>query len=211
MGNIVIVGDTGGYVRAFDKVTGQPVTYGGYPLQLSDEPYKEGDQGEKWWEPIGGTATQMTVAAGLMLAGVNSETEERTVLRAFKLYRLPDLTLEFLDVPPTATTTGFTARVRALCKDCGDPITTSVSLTVNGAELPRQMATFRKENGWAVTLNWHSGPTRAASRVDLVAMVDPDNIVDEADETNNTLRASVWITAPAEDPKDDGWGSKLTN
>lgn len=32
MNNVVIVGDTGGWVSAFDKRTGRPVTYGGYPL-----------------------------------------------------------------------------------------------------------------------------------------------------------------------------------
>lgn len=211
MGNIVIVGDTGGYVRAFDKRTGAPVTQGGYPLQLSDEPYKEGSQGEKWWEPIGGTATQMTVAAGMMLVGVNSETEERTVLRAFRLYRMPDLVLELLDTPPYATGSGFTARVRAACKDCGAPVTTTVSLRVSGAELPRQLVTFRPENNWAVTLTWHSGPVRPGSAVQVLATVDPENLVDEADETNNSLRATVWITAPAGPLDDDGWGSRLTN
>ncbi len=209
MGNVVIVGDTGGYVQAFDKETGEPVDYGGYPLRLSDEPYKEGTQGEKWWEPIGGTATQMTVAAEMMLVGVNSVSEDRTVLKAYKLYRLPDLTLEYLDVPAAADAQGFTARVWAVCKSCGDPLTTTVSLRINGMELPRQAVTFRPENGWAADLSWHSGILPQGNAVEVVAMVDPDDNVDEADETNNRLRATVYITMPTEGQPNDRWGSKL--
>lgn len=209
MAHVVLVGDTGGWVRAYDKATGNEVEFGGYPLRLSTEPYKEGTQGERWWEPIGGTATQMTVAAGLMLAGVNSESEDRTVLKAFKLYRLPDLTLRYLDVPATATADGFPAQVRAICNGCVDPITTTVSLSINGRELPRQPVTFRPEYGWAATLSWTSGRIPEGSTITVVATVDPDNVVDEADETNNTLRATVSIPVTTGPLPGDRWGSRL--
>lgn len=213
MGHIVIVGDTGGYVRAYDKTTGAPVAYGGYPLRLSDEPYQSGAQGERWWEPIGGTATQMTVAAGLMLVGVNSQTEERTLLKAYKLHRLPDLTLEYLDVPASATPDGFPATVRAVCRNCDDPITTTVSLTVNGRELPRQPVTFRADRNWGATLTWaSSGPMPAGQTIAVTAMVDPGDVVAESDETNNSLRALVQIPSGAAGLQDDdGWGSILSN
>ncbi|MDF2627315.1 MAG: hypothetical protein K0R39_1146 [Symbiobacteriaceae bacterium] len=211
MGHIVIVGDNGGYVRAYDKATGEEVTYGGYPLRLSEEPYREGDQGEEWWEPVGGTATQMTVAAGLMLVGVNSESEERTVLKAYKLYRLPDLTLRELNVPASATVTGFTAQVRALCNGCDDPITTTVSMRINGREMPRQAVTFRKEFGWTQTLSWPSGPVAEGSTVEVVMTIDPDNAIREIDETNNSLRATVQIPVGFGGQNGDGWGSKLTD
>ncbi|HYG60469.1 MAG TPA: PQQ-binding-like beta-propeller repeat protein, partial [Symbiobacteriaceae bacterium] len=211
MGNVVIVGDTGGYVQAFDKRTGAPVEFGGYPLKLSDEPYKEGTQGEEWWEPIGGTATQMTVAQGMMLVGVNSESEDRTVLKAYRLFRLPDLTLRYLEVPSVADTDGFTANVRALCNGCAEPITTTVSLTINGIALPRQPVTFRKDYGWSATLTWDSGPLPQGSTVNVVATIDPDNRVDEADETNNTLRATVYIPADEGETPGDRWGSKLVD
>jgi hypothetical protein len=209
MGHVVLVGDTGGFVRAFDKFTGQPVAFGGYPLQLTDEPYREGDQGEAWWEPVGGAATQMTVASGLMLVGVNSTSEARTVLKAYRLYQLPDLTLRFLDVPASADASGFPARVRALCNGCVEPLTTTVSLTVNGIELARQPVTFRKEYGWSADLSWQSGPVPMGATIKVVATVDPDNAIDEADETNNTLRASVYIPADAGTQPGDKWGSKL--
>jgi|GEM_PF-5973875 len=211
MDHVVIVGDTGGYVQAFDKATGQVVQYGGYPLQLSTEPYREGAQGERWWEPIGGTATQMTVAAGLMLVGVNSESEERTVLKAYRLFPLPDLSLRLLDVPGAADTNGFAARVQAVCNNCGAPITTTVRLTLNGMEMPRQAVTFRPESGWAATVTWNSGPMPEGSSVTVVATVDPDDLVDEADETNNSLRATVRITVTPGGQNGDHWGSKLTN
>jgi hypothetical protein len=211
MGHVVIVGDTGGYVRAYDKYTGQPVNFGGYPLRLTDEPYKEGDQGEAWWEPVGGAATQMTVAAGLMLVGVNSITEERTVLKAYKLFGLPDLTLRYLDVPATADASGFPARVRALCNNCVEPLTTTISLTVNGIEMPRQPVTFRKEYGWSADLAWQSGPMPEGVNLEVVATIDPDNEIDEADETNNTLRATVFIPVSAGPQPGDRWGSKLTD
>lgn len=213
MGHIVIVGDTGGYVRAYDKATGKPVSYGGYPLRLSSEPYQSGAQGERWWEPIGGTATQMTVAAGLMLVGVNSQTEERTLLKAYKLHRLPDLTLEYLDVPASATPDGFAATVHAICRNCDDPITTTVSLTVSGRALPRQVVTFRADQNWGATLTWaSSGPLPPGQTTLVIAMVDPDDAVEESDETNNSLRALVPITSGAAGAQDDdGWGSKLSN
>ncbi|HEY3368629.1 MAG TPA: PQQ-binding-like beta-propeller repeat protein [Symbiobacteriaceae bacterium] len=210
--NVVIVGDTGGYVQAYDKVTGKPVNFGGYPLRLSTEPYREGEQGERWWEPIGGTATQMTVADGFLLVGVNSESDERTVLKAYRLHPLPDLVMESLSVPGAADPDpGFTARVRVSCRNCGAPVTTSVSLTLNGMELPRQTVTFRPDNGWSVSVSWVSGPMPAGNAVTLVATVDPENTVEEADKTNNSLRATVVITAPQVNPPDDGWGSRLTN
>ncbi len=213
MGNIVIVGDTGGNVQAYDKTSGEQVTYGGYPLILSREPYQSGAQGEQWWEPIGGTATQMTVAAGMMLVGVNSVSEERTVLKAYRLHRLPDLTLAYLNVPESAGTRGFEATVRAVCYRCaGDPIETTVSLSINGREVPRRAVTFRAENGWAVNLSWDSGPLPAGNRVTLVATVDPDDLISESDETNNTLRATVGITAGATGTQNlDGWGSDLSD
>jgi len=213
MGHIVIVGDTGGYVRAYDKATGTPVTYGGYPLRLSSEPYQSGAQGERWWEPIGGTATQMTVAAELMLVGVNSRTEERTVLKAYKLHRLPDLTLEFLDVPAAATPDGFPAAVRAVCRNCDTPITTTVNLKVNGREVPRQPVAFRADQNWGATLQWaSSGPMPPGQAIEVIATVDPDNAVAESDETNNSLRALVQIPSGAAGLQDDdGWGSILSN
>jgi hypothetical protein len=211
MGHVLLVGDTGGYVRAYDKATGAEVTYGGYPLRLSDEPYREGDQGERWWEPIGGTATQMTIAAGMMLVGVNSQSEARTVLKAYKMYRLPDLTLRWLDVPATADANGFEARVRAVCNGCADPISTSVSLSVNGVELPRQPVTFRKDYGWYADLTWDSGPMPEGATVTVVATVDPDNVVDESDESNNTLRGTVEISVTPGGQNGDHWGSKLTD
>jgi hypothetical protein len=211
MKDVVIVGDTGGYVRAFDKLTGRPITYGGYPLQLSTEPYKAGQQGERWWEPIGGAATQMTVAANMMLVGVNSNTEELTLLKAYKLFKLPDLYLQYLDTPPTATADGFDANVRAVCQGCREPLTTSVSLTINGYELSRRSVTFRPENDFGVNLTWASGPVPAGANVTVVATVDPDNQVDESDETNNSLRATVVIPTPADDQNGDRWGSDLTH
>lgn len=211
LSHVLIVGDSGGYVQAFDRFTGQPVNYGGYPLLLSDEPYKEGTQGEEWWEPIGGTATQMTVASGLMLVGVNSQSEERTVLKAYRLFPLPDLTLRSLNVPTSATGSGFTTRVRAVCTGCTAPVTTTVSLAVNGMELPRQAVTFRPDNGWAADLSWETGPLPEGATISVVSTVDPDNRVSESNETNNTLRASVYIPAPADSPPPDRWGSKLTD
>lgn len=211
MNHVLIVGDTGGYVQAYEKSTGKVVDYGGYPLLLSDEPYRAGDQSERWWEPIGGTATQMTVAAGLMLVGVNSRSDEETVLKAFRLYRLPDLTLAYLDTPAAADPGGFTAAVKAICTGCsGDPITTTVSLRIDGRELVRRPITFSAANGWSGTLAWTSGPMRAGSTVEVVATVDPENLVDESNETNNSLRAMVIITTSASgDSLDDGWGSNL--
>jgi outer membrane protein assembly factor BamB len=211
MGHVVIVGDTGGYVRAYDKATGEQITYGGYPLRLSEEPYREGDQGEQWWEPIGGTATQMTVASGMILVGVNSNSEERTVLKAYKLYRLPDLTLRDLGVPASAGVSGFTAQVRALCNGCDDPITTTVSLRINGREMPRQAVTFRKESGWSQNLSWPSGPVAEGTTVEVVITVDPDNVIREIDETNNSLRATVQIPVSFGGQNGDGWGSDLTD
>lgn len=212
MGNIVLVGDSGGYVQAYDKRTGAAVNFGGYPLQLSTEPYQTGAQGEKWWEPIGGTATQMTVAAGMMLVGVNSESEERTVLKAFRLHRLPDLTLTMLSTPATSDVNGFGIRVRAVCLGCaGDPVSTSVSLSVGGYELSRQAVSFQASNGWEATLTWNSGPVPPGS-VKVVATVDPDNEFDEVDETNNSLQATVGITSGATGTQnDDGWGSTLSD
>lgn len=211
MGNILIVGDATGYVQAYDKQTGELIRYGGYPLKLSDEPYREGDQGERWWEPVGGTATQMTVAAGLMLVGVNSKTEENTVLKAYRLHRLPDLTLTLLDVPQYATTSGFPAVVRAVCRGCDAPLTTTLSFRLNGRELPRQQVTFRAENNWTVALSWQSGPQPQGTTVQVVATVDPDNLIAETDETNNTLTARVYIAAPVgEGQPGDRWGSDLT-
>lgn len=211
MGNIVIVGDSSGYVQAYNKQTGALIRKGGYPLKLSDEPYREGDQGERWWEPVGGTATQMTVAAGMMLVGVNSKTEENTVLKAYALHRLPDLTLTLLDAPDMATTSGFPVAVRAVCRGCDAPLTTSVSLRLSGRELPRQTVTFRPENNWTVTLNWHSGPQPEGTVTHVVAMVDPDDIVPETDETNNSLAARVYITTPVDGGRPgDRWGSDLT-
>ncbi|HYF95734.1 MAG TPA: PQQ-binding-like beta-propeller repeat protein [Symbiobacteriaceae bacterium] len=211
MGHVILVGDTGGYVRAYDKWTGEEVTYGGYPLKLSDEPYREGDQGEQWWEPIGGTATQMTVASGLMLVGVNSNSEERTVLKAYRLYRLPDLTLRNLAVPESASATGFTAQVRAVCTGCPETLTTSVSLRVNGIERPRQPVTFRSDNGWTATLSWPSGPLPEGADIEVIATIDPDNAITESDETNNSLRATVFIPVDLDGQNGDRWGSKLTD
>lgn len=211
MGHVLLVGDSGGYVRAYDKANGEEITYGGYPLRLSTEPYREGDQGEQWWEPIGGTATQMTVAAGMMLVGVNSESEERTVLKAYKLYRMPDLTLRYLNVPASASASGFNAQVRALCNGCADPITTSVSLTINGVELPRQPVTFRSDYGWTAVLSWPSGPVPEGATVDVVATIDPDDAIYESDETNNSLRATVNIPVMPGGQNGDNWGSKLTD
>lgn len=211
MGHIVIVGDTGGYVQAYDKENGEPIAYGGYPLKLSDEPYQSGMQGERWWEPLGGTATQMTVGAGLMLVGVNSVNEERTVLKAYKLHPLPDLTLAYLNAPATANASGFATQVRAVCRGCTEDLTTTVSLSINGREVPRQAVTFRAATGWAANLSWDSGPL-PAGRLILVATVDPDDALQEADETNNTLRATVEIIAGASGTQNlDGWGSKLSN
>lgn len=213
LGHIVIVGDTGGFVRAYDKRTGEEVTTGGYPLRLSDEPYKEGDQGERWWEPIGGTATQMTVAAQMMIVGVNSKSEERTVLKAYKLFPMLNLTLERLDVPGWADMTGFPIGVRVRCQGCIDTLTTSVAVRVGGYHLPRQAVTFRKENGYAATLTWpSSGPLPDLTAVEVFAMVDPDQAIDESTELDNSSTAWVSLaeTGDAGD-EDDGWGSKLTD
>jgi outer membrane protein assembly factor BamB len=213
LGHIVIVGDTGGYVRAYDKQTGEEVRTGGYPLRLSDEPYEEGDQGERWWEPIGGTATQMTVAAGMMLVGVNSKSEERTVLKAYKLFPLPDLTLEWLDVPSLADTSGFPIAVRAVCRGCTETLSTSVALRVGGYDLPRQAVTFRRESGFAATLNWaSSGPLPDVPEIKVWAMVDPANTISETNERNNSLSAWVSLGTPGGGGDDDSdWGSKLTD
>lgn len=205
MADVVLVGDNGGWLRAYDKRTGTPIEQYGYPLRLSTEPYREGDQGEHWWEPVGGTATQMTVAAGLLLAGVNSDSEERTVLKAFRMQPTPagaqDLTLRSLDVPTTTyADTGFTARVTALCEDCLVPVTTTVSLSLDGHELPRRQVTFRPETGWTATVTWQSGPLVPATTVLVVATIDPDNRVAERDETNNSLRAQVAVSADPTNP-----------
>lgn len=213
LGHIVIVGDTGGYVRAYDKQTGQEVQTGGYPLKLSDEPYQGGDQGERWWEPIGGTATQMTVAAQMMLVGVNSKSEERTVLKAYKLFPMPNLTLEWLDVPGAADFAGFPIGVRAVCHGCTDTLTTSVSISVAGGSLARKAVTFRKENGYAATLSWDSsGPLPEVASVQVVATVDPDNQITESNELDNSLSAWVSLASTGGNGEDDpGWGSKLTD
>ena len=211
MAHVVLVGDTGGYVRAYDKATGQPVNYGGYPLKLSSEPYRSGDQGERWWEPIGGTATQMTVAAGLMLVGVNSTSEERTVLKAYRLHPLINLKLVYLDTPATADANGFNATVKAVCVGCTETLTTSISLTIGGYQLPRRAVTFRAENGYTAAVSWNSGPQPPGSVVPVVATIDPDNAVAEADKNDNTLSATVTILMPAETGPDDGWGSTLTH
>jgi hypothetical protein len=211
LGNIVIVGDTGGYVQAFEKTTGKEVTYGGYPLRLSDEPYAAGAQGERWWEPIGGTATQMTVSRGLMLLGVNSQTDERTVLKAYRLHEMPDLTLEYLHVPSVSEQSGFTATVRAVCHGCSAWRSTTVGLKINGLELPRKAVSFEGGTYSARILSWNSGPLPAGSTVSLVATIDPDNGVTESNEGNNSRRASTKVTIPANITNTDGWGSKLTD
>jgi hypothetical protein len=250
MGDVLLVGDNAGWVHAYDKRTGAELRQYGYPLRLSEEPYREGDQGEQWWEPVGGTATQMTVAAGLLLAGVNSETEERTVLRAFRMQPTPpggeepenpggpenpgnpenppgggtpkiDLTLRTLQVPETAEANrGFTARVTAVCTSCTGPVTTTVSLAVNGLELRRQAVTLRLENGWQAQLSWNSGRLETNTVVPVVATIDPDDVIAESNETNNSLRAHVRVpgdpgggggSEPPESgvPESGRWGSKL--
>lgn len=54
--------------------------------------------------------------------------------------------------------------------------------------LPRRAVTFRAESGWAANLSWQTGPLPAGATVNLVTTVDPDDLIQEADETNNTRR-----------------------
>jgi hypothetical protein len=210
MTNVVLVGDTGGYVTAYEKRTGRPVNYGGYPLKLTDIPYREGDQGERWWEPIGGTATQMTVAHGLMLVGVNSRLEEETVLKAFRLFPLPDLYLRLLEAPPTAGPDGFQLRVQPACAGCETEIETTLQITVGGRTVVRPVRFGPGIVPEAITLQ--SGAVVPGTSVPIVATVDPDDLVAESNELNNTLRATVLIadTVCCESPA-SRWGSKLTD
>lgn len=190
---------------------GAVLLYIGYPLRLTEIPYREGDQGERWWEPVGGTATQMTVSHGLMLVGVNSRVEEETVLKAFRLFRLPDLYLQILDTPASAGEEGFTAVVRPACTGCETTITTSLKLTIGGITLPPRKVTFGPgiDPG---TFLFESGPMRTGATVEVVATIDPEDLIAESNEANNTLRSTVLIvdTACCAQPG-SRWGSKLTD
>ncbi|MFZ5827905.1 MAG: hypothetical protein ACOY94_26675 [Bacillota bacterium] len=123
---------------------------------------------------------------------------------------LPDLRLEALETPEAAPN-GFTARVRAVCSGCAAPVTTSVSLRIEGFELYRVPVTFYPEPESSVTLSWATGFLPEGAALDLVAVIDPGQWVEERDEQNNSLSAWVSLPAAASADEDAGyWGSRLT-
>lgn len=119
--------------------------------------------------------------------------------------------LQLLDTPNAAPADGFPAKVTARCQNCTAAITTTISLKVDGYELPRKRVTFDAEHGWSVQVQWASGPQAEGADLPVVAVLDPENRVEESDKSNNILRSTVHILMPSEPQNPDRWGSKLTD
>jgi len=126
---------------------------------------------------------------------LNETNNEISISVSVKPKPLPDLTVEFVDLPEEFVA-GTEYEVKALVKNVGEADTEgfNVELKANEASLGKvPVEGLAAGSSTTVTFTWK--PEEAGDYT-LKATVDPENLIQEKDETNNAATSVVTVAAP---------------
>ena len=126
---------------------------------------------------------------------LNETNNEISISVSVKTKPLPDLTVEFVDLPEKFVA-GTEYEVKALVKNVGeaDAGSFNVELKANEASIEKvPVEGLAAGSSTTVTFKWK--PEEAGDYT-LKATVDPENLIEEKDETNNAATVAVTVSAP---------------
>jgi len=138
---------------------------------------------------------KVTVDPENLVTELNEENNQISLTVTVKPKPLPDLTVEFTGLPDEFVA-GTEYEIKALIKNIGEAEagTFSVKLEANEAAVGTvQVESLAAGSSTTASFTWK--PEKAGDYT-LKATVDPENLIEESDETNNTAATSVTVTSP---------------
>ena len=142
----------------------------------------------------------ITVTATADSTGVIAETNENNNTRSatFTVLALPDLTVSALTCDKPAYEAGDTVTISATVRNAGasPSAATTVRLTVPGIGVySRSIAALNAGASQMVPFTFIAPTALTPQSITVTAYADPDNIIQESNENNNTRTAVVQINA----------------
>ena len=149
-----------------------------------------------WTPPEPGTYTlKVTVDPEDLVDESNETNNEISISVSVKTKPLPDLTVEFTDLPEKFVA-GTEYEVKVLIRNVGEADAGSFNVELKANESSIEKVTVEGlAAGSSTTITFKWKPEEAGTYM-LKATVDTENLIEEKDETNNAATVSVTVTAP---------------
>jgi subtilase family serine protease len=146
------------------------------------------------------SSTAITVTATADSSGAVAETDEGNNTRSvsFTVLALPDLTVASLTGDKPAYEAGETVTISATLKNIGPTTSaaTTVRLTVpNIGTYSKNVSTLAAGASQTVRFTFTAPTALTPQNITVTATVDPENLVQESNESNNTRTATVAVNA----------------
>jgi len=126
---------------------------------------------------------------------LNETNNEISVSVSVKMKLLPDLTVEFTDLPEKFIA-GTEYEVKALVKNVGEAEAGSFNVELKANESSIEKVPVEGlAAGSSITVTFKWKPEEVGTYT-LKATVDPENLIEEKDETNNAATVAVTVSAP---------------